>query len=112
MGPGPEESKTLMRQRMEQAVFAWGDVRPKHVFGNPGYLRGGRMFAFLTGDGVGVGSLSAEEQAELTERDGVSVFEYNGMPMKQWLVLPLRDEADLAAALPWIQRAYEGAVRK
>jgi hypothetical protein len=107
-----DEAMGAMRRRVEEALFAWGDVRPKKVFGHPAYLHGGKMFAFMTADGVGIGNLPEEDTAALLARDDVSPFVYNGMPMKQWIVLPLVDDADLAAAMPWIQLAYEGATRR
>lgn len=98
----------LRQQAVEEVVTAWPDVRGKQVFGHRGYVRSGKMFAFIADTGVSVKTFSAEESELMYARDGVTPFVYNpGMEMRAWPVLPLRSDAELDAALSAIRQAYE-----
>ena len=96
---------------IDDVVSTWPEVKAKQVFGHRGYVRGGKMFAFLADEGVSVRTFSAEEAEALYARKGVAPFVYRpGMEMAAWPVLPLRSDADLDDALSAVRRAYEAAV--
>jgi hypothetical protein len=93
---------------IDQTISSWPDVKPKHVFGHRGYVRRGKMFAFLADDGVSVKITDDAYRDELYARDDVKPFFYNGtMEMRAWPVLPLRTEDDVAEVLSAVQRALE-----
>lgn len=92
---------------IDEAITSWPDVRAKQVFGHRGYVRGRRMFAFLTDDGVGVKVPSFDDAAALFATDGVQPFMYAGMEMRGWAVLPVRSQVEVSEALSWVQRSYE-----
>ena len=95
---------------VDEVVAGWPEVKLKQVFGHRGYVRGGKMFAFLAEEGVSVKTFSAEESAVLYARSGVLPFVYRpGMEMAAWPVLPLRSDAELDDALSAVRRAYEAA---
>ena len=95
---------------IDEVVVEWPEVKAKQVFGHRGYVRGGKMFAFLADEGVSVKTFSAEEADELYARDGVTPFVYRpGMEMAAWPVLPLNTDTDVDEALSAVRRAYESA---
>ncbi len=93
---------------LHEVITSWPDVRAKQVFGHRGYVRRGKMFAFLADAGVSVKTFSDAEAQELYARPDVVPFEYGpGMEMTAWPVLPLRSDAELDDALTAVRRAYE-----
>lgn len=95
---------------VDEVVSTWPDVKPKQVFGHRGYIRGGKMFAFLGDTGVAVKTTTAEEADALYATDGVVPFVYSGsMEMRAWPVLPLRSDRELAEALSAVRRSYEAS---
>lgn len=93
---------------VDEVVASWPEVRAKQVFGHRGYVRGGKMFAFIADTGVSVKTISDAEAERLYARDGVEPFVYNpGMEMRAWPVLPLRTDAELDDALSALRIAYE-----
>ena len=107
----PKQQLDPRQTAVDEVVASWPDVRAKQVFGHRGYVRGGKMFAFIADAGVSVRTFSDAEAAALYARDGVVPFVYNpGMEMRAWPVLPLRSDAELDAALSAVRAAYE-AVR-
>lgn len=95
---------------VSETIASWPDVRAKQVFGHRGFVRGGKMFAFIADDGLGVKVVDAEARAELYARPDVAPFAYGGkMTMEQWPVLPLRTDVEAAEALSAAQLAYDAA---
>jgi TfoX/Sxy family transcriptional regulator of competence genes len=105
----PIAPMTPLSAAVDEIVTAWPEVKARPVFGFRGYVRAGKMFAFLTGDGVAVKAAGAFAD-ELYARPGVVAFAYNGMPMKQWPILPLPDDDALDDVVTNARRAYESAV--
>jgi hypothetical protein len=99
------------QRELDDVIVRWPDVRAKQVFGHRGYVRAGKMFAFLTDEGVGVKAADDDEAGRLFAKAGVSAFTYRGMEMKQWPVLPLRSSSDVDEALEAVQSAYESVGR-
>jgi TfoX/Sxy family transcriptional regulator of competence genes len=93
---------------VEEVVASWPEVRAKQVFGHRGYVRGGKMFAFIADEGVSVKTFSPKEAEAFYARAGVAPFVYKpGMEMTAWPVLPLRSDTELDEALSAARRAYE-----
>lgn len=92
----------------DEAVSSWPDVRAKQVFGHRGYVRAGKMFAFIADDGLSFKAESPAAAEPLYSAGGAKPFVYHGeMEMRGWPVLPLSNDAELAAALTAIRGAYE-----
>lgn len=105
----PIDQPDALQSAVDEVVTSWADVKARNVFGHRGYVRGRKMFGFLPESGVSVKAATASEAAELYTRDGVTSFEYNSMPMRQWPVLPLRSDDDLDPAIEALRRSYEAA---
>jgi len=94
---------------VDEVVTSWPDVKARSVFGHRGYVRTGSMFGFLADGGVAA-KATGRLADELMARDGATVFAHTGMPMKQWVVLPLRTDAEVDYAVDALNRAYDAAV--
>ena len=90
----------------DEVATAWPDVKRRPVFGHRGYLRAGKMFAFVVGQGVAVKAAGAFAE-ELYAHPGVVGFTYNDTPMKGWPVLPLAADAELDGVIEAARRSYE-----
>jgi hypothetical protein len=91
---------------IDEVFTAWPEVKARPVFGHRGYVRAGRMFAFLAGAGVAVKAADAFAE-ELYARPGVVAFAYNEMPMKGWPILPLQYESAIDDVIDDARRAYD-----
>jgi TfoX/Sxy family transcriptional regulator of competence genes len=94
---------------IDEVVTAWPEVRARPVFGHRGYVRAGKMFAFLAGTGVAVKAADAFAE-KLYARPGVVAFAYNEIPMKGWPILPLQEESAIDDVIENVRQAYEAAV--
>ena len=92
---------------LDETVRSWPDVKAKPVFGHRGYVRGGKMIGFLAQPGVAVKVVAEMDSDQIMGRDGVVPFAYNGMPMRGWAVLPVRDDAEMDAAIELLHVAWE-----
>jgi hypothetical protein len=97
---------TPLLAAFDEVATAWPEVKGRPVFGHRGYMRAGKMFAFVAGQGVAVKASGAFAD-ELYARPGVVGFTYNDMPMKGWPILPLTADAVLDDVIDTARRAYD-----
>ena len=97
-----------MSAAADEVAVSWPGVKAKNVFGHRGYVRARKMFGFLAHGGLAVKALTPEQSAALLARDGAEHFVYNDMPMKAWIVIPIRSDDELQSALTELYRSYEG----
>jgi TfoX/Sxy family transcriptional regulator of competence genes len=102
----PIPPMTPLQAVLDEVFTAWPDVKARPVFGCHGFLRAGKMFAFLWGDGVAV-KAAGTFAVELYAKRGVVAFAYNGKPMNGWPVLPLTVESTLDDVIANARRAYD-----
>ena len=102
---------TPLQSAFHEVVTAWPEVAARPVFGHRGYVRAGKMFAFVVGDGMAV-KASGTFAGELYARPGVVPFVVNEMPMQQWPILELRDDAGLDDVLEQARRSSESVASK
>jgi hypothetical protein len=95
---------------VHEVLTAWPEVKARPVFGHRGYVRAGKMFAFLAGAGVAVKATGPFAE-ELYAKPGVVAFAYNDMPMKQWPILPLESGDQLDHVIESARRAYESVAQ-
>jgi hypothetical protein len=100
---------TEAQSLIDATVVEWPEVHAKQAFGHRGYVRHGKMFGFVVGEGVAIKAWAGEEAEALYARDGVTSFSHSGMEMRAWPILPLRTEEETEAALTALQHAYERA---
>ena len=71
----------------------WRQVTPGKMFGFPAFYTGGKLFACVYGEGVGL-KLPAEQVQELEGQPGIGPFRPYGMAkMREWVQIT-RDRAD------------------
>jgi hypothetical protein len=97
---------TPLLAALDEVVTAWPEVKGRPVFGHRGYVRAGKMFAFIVGQGLAV-KASGEFADELYARPGVVGFSYNDMPMKGWPILPLAADDAFDDVIENARRAYD-----
>jgi len=100
---------TEAQRAIAATVAEWPEARSKGVFGHEGFVRNGKMFGFLAGEGLAVKVRAGTEADGIYAREGVHAFSYNAMEMRAWAVLPLRDDAEAEFALTALQAAYDTA---
>jgi hypothetical protein len=105
----PHEIADPLLAAFDEVVTEWPDVKAKGVFGHRGYVRSGKMFAFLADKGISVKTPGEPEQAQLYARPSIEPFSHSGMPMKVWPVLPVRNQGELDEVLDLARRSYEAA---
>jgi hypothetical protein len=105
----PHQIAEPLLAAFDEVVTSWPEVHGKGVFGHRGYVRGGKMFAFLADGGVSVKTPGEADQEVLYARATVHPFAHSGMPMRVWPVLPVRTQAELDEVLDLARRRYEAA---
>ena len=92
----------------DEAICSWPDVRAKQVFGHRGYVRGGKMFAFIAEDGLAFKAPTVDAAEKLYRSGDAVPFLYNGsMEMRGWPIVAVRTDDELAAALTTVRETYE-----
>lgn len=104
----PEELSEA-QSRIDATVIEWPEARVKMTFGHRGFVRNGKMFGFFAEGGLAVKAWASDDAPDLYAHDGVVPFAYNGMPMRAWPILPLRNEAEVETALTALSDAYQRA---
>jgi hypothetical protein len=102
----PIDPMSPLTADVDEILLQWPEVKARPVFGYRGYVRAGKMFAFLAGAGVAVKAAGTFGD-ELYARPGVVAFAYNGKPMIGWAIVPLPDESALDGVLDDARRAYD-----
>jgi TfoX/Sxy family transcriptional regulator of competence genes len=98
-----------LQSAADEAIKSWPDVRARNVFGHRGYVRGGKMFAFIADDGLSFKAANGAEAEELYAAGRAKPFIAGAdMVMHGWPVLPLATDEHLAEALSAAREAYEG----
>jgi TfoX/Sxy family transcriptional regulator of competence genes len=104
-----ENKMGVLRERFENVVLAWPGATMKRMFGSPGYLAGGRMFAFLVTGAVVIMRLNESEREKLTERHEAEPFE-SGKTTLKWMRVPVESPLDLERIEPFVRASYERAL--
>ncbi len=97
-----------LEKRLDQIIPQFGTFIKRKMFGGVGYLLNGNM-AF----GIHKNSLLVRTdpnlETELLKRDGVSLFDMTGRPMKGWLLISPEDLKTDAQLLVWLNLALNHA---
>jgi TfoX/Sxy family transcriptional regulator of competence genes len=104
-----EPEMKSVRVAFEKKVLSWPQVTSKFMFGCPCYLAQGKMFAILVTGGVVITKLDAAGRKAVAEQLSAAPFAPQGMPMKSWVRVPLREAGPLKRILPWVEKSYEAA---
>jgi len=82
----------VLVERLDALLLRAPDVRRGRMFGDPAYYVGGRMFACVHGDVVGI-KLPEQVAADLVVRGEAQPFQPHGKRrMREWIQLPRRPD--------------------
>lgn len=102
------ESKGL-REKFEEIVLQWPDVEKKMLFGSPSYTTRGTSFAMLVTGGFILTQLDDDQKAALLAEPEADYFVGHGRVMKKWVVVRVRDPAEIGRFVPFIEASYTAA---
>ncbi len=102
------ESKEL-REKFEAIVLSWPDVEKKMLFGSPSYTTRGTSFAMLVTGGFILTQLDEGRKAALLAEPNADYFVGHGRVMKKWVVVRVRDPAEIERFVPFIEASYAAA---
>ncbi len=102
------ESKEL-RETFEKIVLQWPDVEKKMLFGSPSYTTRGTSFAMLVNGGFILTQLDEGRKAALLAEPEADYFVGHGRVMKKWVVVRIRDPAEIERFVPFIEASYAAA---
>ena len=99
----PEE----LRQQVETAIMARGDVSTRNMMGTTAYMVRNRMFAFWVADGL-VAKLPDRARQEFVDRKAGALFQGpQGRGFGDWTRIALEKTDDIAAANEAAKSAYD-----
>jgi TfoX/Sxy family transcriptional regulator of competence genes len=87
------------------------DVVPRAMFGHPGFATGGKMFACLYDDGLGL-KLPEEQANAAIQRPGVEPFRPYGKLMREWVMIAHDDLTAFAGDLDLFEASIEHVARQ
>ena len=74
------------------------------IFGHPAYKIDHMVFAFATGDGLGM-KLQRTDYEACLELDNTEVFAPRGTPMGTWVIITYADAPEYLENWHWIEKA-------
>ena len=96
-----------LRQQVETAIMARGNVSTRNMMGTMAYMVGNRMFAFWVADGL-VAKLPDRTRQEFVDRKAGALFQGpQGRGFGDWTRIALEKKDDLDAANEAAKSAYE-----
>jgi len=107
-----EERMGPIREAFEADVLLMPEVTSRKMMGCPCYMAGDKMFATLMDDSIVLTKLDEADRERLEEDFGAGPFTAGPRVMTRWSRVPVHEEEDLEALLPFVQRSYEAALRE
>jgi hypothetical protein len=104
-----ESASQELREKFEYVVLSWKGVRKKILFGSPSYAAGDTTFAMLVDGGIILTRLDDDQKSALISGNQAEYFVGHGRVMKKWVLIPIRDPAEIENFLPSISASYARA---
>jgi hypothetical protein len=106
-----EETSGPTRDAVEDVVLGWPDVTAEKLFGCPSYRAAGKLFAFVSDEGLVLTNLTEPERAKADAELGPEpAVELAGRSAK-WRFVAVGEE-DAAQVAPFLRMAYERALKE
>jgi TfoX/Sxy family transcriptional regulator of competence genes len=105
-----ERHDAVVTEALADIVRDWPDVRRRKLFGHPGFLAGGKVFAALHRSAVLLLRLAEDARATLERDFGAGPFFIDGAPVRGWIRVPAEGVDGVLALGPWLHDAYEAAL--
>ncbi len=107
-----EDRMDALKEAFEADVMMLPDVVARRMMGCPCYMAGNKMFATIVDDAVVITKLDEGDRGTLMADHGAGPFTHGTKVMAKWMKVPVREEGDLKAILPFVMRSYEAAQRE
>lgn len=111
MDPYSEEAMHTIRVTLERELFRWPGVATKAIFGLPGYIVNGRVFALLVTGGIILTKLTETDRKEVIKRFRTIPVTGHGGVIAAWVQILLPEEGDLSIIVPFVRKSYDEAAR-
>jgi hypothetical protein len=104
----PDTAKSTLKSRLDALLLALPGVSARTVHGLDAYFVSDRMFACISGGGVGL-RFPAQVATELQfSRDHITPFQPRGLPStREWVQINRADPAEYAKDLELFQASLE-----
>jgi hypothetical protein len=106
-----EESMHTTRISLEQELFRWPGVTTRPIFGLPGYIVNGKVFALLVTGGIILTKLPESDRERVSKRLPTVPVTGHGGVIAAWVQIVIPETGDLSTILPFVQKSYEEAAR-
>jgi hypothetical protein len=106
-----EEMMHATRVTLERELFRWPGVATKAIFGLPGYIVNGRVFALLVTGGIILTKLTETDREEVIKRFRTVPVAGHGGVIAAWVQILLPEKGALSPILPFVKKSYDAASR-
>jgi TfoX/Sxy family transcriptional regulator of competence genes len=107
-----ESESQQLREKFEEIVLPWPDVKRKKMFGSPTYSTHETIFAMLVNGGIILSQLDEDRKAALLSEPNAQYFVAHGRVIKKWVLIGIQDIADIERFIPFIEASYTAAVKE
>lgn len=104
-----EESMHTVRVSLERELFRWPGVTTRQIFGLPGYIVNGKVFALLVTGGIILTKLPETDRERVSGRFPTVPVTGHGGVIKAWVQVILPETGDLLEILPFVKKSYDEA---
>jgi hypothetical protein len=106
-----DESMHTIRVALERELFRWPDVTTRPIFGLPGYVVNGKVFALLVTGGIILTKLPESDRERVSKRFPTVPVTGHGGVIKAWVQMVIPETGDLSTILPFVKKSYDEATR-
>jgi hypothetical protein len=106
-----DESMHAIRVSLERELFRWPGVTKRPIFGLPGYIVNGKVFALLVTGGIILTKLPEIERERVSGRFPTVPVTGHGGVIAAWVQIVLPETGDLPTILPFVKKSYDEAAR-
>ncbi len=100
-----EEAMHAIRISLEREIFRWPGVTTKAIFGLPGYIVNGRVFALLVTGGIILTKLTETDREEVAKHFRTVPVTGHGGIVAAWVQVLLPEKGGLSPILPLVKKS-------
>ena len=106
------EDNSHIRGALEEYVLSWPLVTIRFMFGCLAYMAKGKLFAFISDEGLVITNLDAESREALTESHEAFPFLFKDKPLGGWMQVIVAEETEIEGIMSYVRQSYEAALAK
>jgi len=100
-----------IRVSLERELFRWAGVTTRPIFGLPGYIVNGKVFALLVTGGIILTKLPESERELISKRFPTVPVTGHGGVIAAWVQVRIPETGDLSTILPFAKKSFNEAAR-